>query len=380
MNICIDARPLQNAHRTRGVGVLLGKLLPAMGMIADAHAVSLVSQNGPPLPGMFPRQQLLATHRLSRPNRFNWIADQFLLPGLVRRSGAELFFATDFNSYLLPQPGLKIVSMAYDLIPFVFPEAMRQQPLSVRAGWRTNFAKLRSSQAVIAISEATKSDLVRVGGISPDRIVVIYPGIDHDLFCPARALRNDKSAALLEQLGIRGEFLLYVGDSEPRKNLQRILQSISRGPRSLELLIVGKKAPVDRQLASWIADAGVADRVRFAGYVAEEQLPGLYGAARAFVFPTLYEGFGIPVVEAMACGCPVITSRVSSLPEVAGDAALLVDPESSDDIAGAIGALMNDDLCASLRGRGLERARLFRWEEAAEKTWRVLESTGMRTA
>ena len=380
MNICIDARPLQNAHRTRGVGVLLGKLLPAMGLIAGPHVVSLVSQNGPPLPRMFPQQQLLATHRLERPNRFNWIADQILLPGLVRRSGAELFFATDFNSYLLPQPGLNVVSMAYDLIPFVFPEAMRQQPLSVRVGWRTNFAKLRSSQSVIAISEATKSDLVRVGGISPDRIAVIYPGIDHDLFCPARALMNDKSAALLERIGIRGEFLLYVGDSEPRKNLQRILQAVSRFPRSLELLIVGKKAPIDRQLASWIADAGVADRVRFAGYVAEDQLPGLYGAARAFVFPTLYEGFGIPVVEAMACGCPVITSSVSSLPEVAGDAALLVDPESTDDIAKAIGALMNDDLCTSLRGRGLERSRLFRWEEAAEKTWRVLESTGMRTA
>jgi glycosyltransferase involved in cell wall biosynthesis len=380
LNICIDARPLQNAHRTRGVGVLLGKLLPAMGAVAGPHAVSLISQNGPALPEMFIHQNLLATHRLVRPNRFNWIADQLFLPGLVRRSGAGLFFATDFNSYLLPQPGLDVVSMAYDLIPFVFPEAMRQQPLSVRVGWRRNFAKLCSSRAVIAISEATKSDLVQTGGVSPDRIEVVYPGIDHTLFCPANASANGKTAARLNEYGIGGEFLLYVGDSEPRKNLQRVLQAFSRTSRPLELLIVGKRAPADRQLASWIADAGVAGRVRFSGYVAEEELPGLYGAARALIFPTLYEGFGIPVVEAMASGCPVITSTVSSLPEVAGDAALLVDPESIDDIAGAIEALQNKDLGDSLRLKGLERSSQFRWENAAEKTWRVLESVGMRKA
>jgi glycosyltransferase involved in cell wall biosynthesis len=358
----------------------LGKLLPAMGEIAGSHSVSLISQNGPALPGIFPGQKLLETYRLERPNRFNWIADHLLLPGIVERNGAELFFATDFNSYLEPRPGMRVVSMAYDMIPFVSPDAMKQQPLSVRLGWRTNFAKLRSSQAVIAISEATRADLVKLGGIAADRIEVVYPGIDHSLFCPENAVRNDKTAASLNRFGIRGEFLLYVGDSEPRKNLQRILMALSQSSQSLELLIVGKKAPDDRQLKLWITAAGVTDRVRFTGYVPEEELPGLYGAARAFVFPTLYEGFGIPVVEAMACGCPVITSTVSSLPEVAGGAALLVHPEKTEDITAAIRALMGDELCVDLRGKGIARARQFRWEESARKTWRILESAGSRPA
>ncbi len=220
VNICIDARPLQNAHRTRGVGVLLHNLLRQMGKLILADDVTLISLQGKTQLPLFTRESRLETRRLERPNRFNWIADQLLLPGLVKKSGAELFFATDFNSYLMPEEDVKVVSLAYDLIPFVFPEVMASQPLSVRLGWRTNFRKLRSSHRVIAISEATKIDLIDILNINPDKITVIHPGIDHTLFNTVSAGDKERQREVLCRYQIERPFFLYVGDSEWRKNLK----------------------------------------------------------------------------------------------------------------------------------------------------------------
>ncbi|MBI1920698.1 MAG: glycosyltransferase family 4 protein [Geobacter sp.] len=373
MNICIDARPLQNAHRVRGVGVLLRNLLEHMGGLAVEDDVTLVTLRGKELRRLFRKERRIETFRIDRPNRFNWIADHLLLPGLVRRSGAEVFLATDFNSYMRPMRGMEVVSMAYDLIPFVFLEAMAAQPLPVRIGWRTNFAKLKESRRIIAISEATRNDLVGLFGIEPARIEVIHPGIDHALFNVSRAADEIARRKILGRYGIVGEYFLYVGDSEWRKNLRRALEALAGLDAAAKLVIVGKKAPTDPLLGSWIDEFGLREKVVLCGFVPDGDLPLLYGGATAFLFPSLYEGFGFPVAEAMACGCPVITSNVSSMPEVAGDAAILVDPESVDEIRGAMQQLRNDvGLGMELRRAGPCQAARFDWEQCARATLSVL--------
>jgi glycosyltransferase involved in cell wall biosynthesis len=373
LKICIDARPVQNAHRGRGIGVLLANMLAGMGELHVGDEVTLLTLQGKDLPHFFPCERQVPTRRLDRPNRFNWIADHLMLPALVGRSGAELFFATDINSYLVPRRGVKVLSMAYDLIPFIFPEVMDSQPLSVKIGWRVNFGKLRSSDAVIAISQATKDDLVRIMGVDPARIKVVYPGIDHKLFNVENAAAVEKQADLRARFNIIGRYLLYVGDSEWRKNLRRCLEAFKGADSDIKLVLVGKRAVTDAKLQGWISELGLEGRVLMPGFVPDADLPPLYGAAEAFLFPSLYEGFGLPVAEAMACGCPVITSSISSMPEVAGSAAILVDPYSVADIKSAIFRLLEShSLRRELSAAGVEQAARFSWESAAKETLAII--------
>lgn len=375
MKLCIDARPLQNGHRVRGIGVLLSNLLREMGQQLPEDAVTLITQQKAVYPPFFVHESRLETFRIDRPNRFNWLADQFFLPGLVRKSGAELFFATDINSYLLPTAGGRVVAMAYDLIPFLFPEVMASQPRSVRLGWRVNFQKLKSADAVIAISQATKDDLVRLFDLAPERVHVIYPGIDHSLFNMSNAGNKTSRIETLGRYGISGSFLLYVGDSEWRKNLHRCLEALSGLDPAVKLVLVGKRALTDTTLHGWIDTLGLKERVLLTGFVPDVDLPPMYGAAQAFLFPSLYEGFGLPVAEAMACGCPVITSTISSMPEVAGDAALLVNPESVEEIRAAMRRVLTDPaLRESMSSSGLVQAGRFSWKRCAAETLSVLRT------
>jgi len=375
VRLCIDARPLQNGHRTRGIGVLVANLLRHLAPLLADDEISLVTQQGQAPAPFFRREQRLETFRLQHPNRFNWIADHLLLPGIVRGSGADLFLATDINSYLLPGGGTRVVSLAYDLIPFIFPEVMASQPSVVRAGWRANFAKLRASDAVIAISEATRDDLVRLFGIDPARIAVIYPGIDHRVFNSDNAADPVRHAQVLGRYGIEGKYFLYVGDSEWRKNLRRVLEALTGVEGSL--VLVGRSAPGDTTLRGWIAELGLQGRVITPGFVPDEDLPPLYGGAQAFLFPSLYEGFGFPVAEAMACGCPTITSTVSSLPEVAGDAALLVEPTDTAGIGEAMARLQSDgETRDRMIAAGVVQAGRFSWERCAAETVALLRQVG----
>ena len=375
MKLCIDARPMLNAHRGRGVGVLVANLLRELGALLTSDEVTLITQQGAGLPKFFVQERRVQTFRLARPNRFNWIADYLRLHALVSKSGANIFFATDLNSYLTPRCGTRVVAMAYDLIPFLYPEVMASQPWSVRVGWRVNFRKLKEADAVIAISQATKDDLVRLFGLDPKRVWVIYPGIDHSLFNVSNAGDIARRAEVLERYGISGRYFLYVGDSEWRKNLRRVLEALAGMPEDAGLVLVGKRARTDEILHRWITELGLHGRVITPGFVSDNDLPPLYGMAQAFVFPSLYEGFGLPVVEAMACGCPVITSHVSSMPEVAGNAALLVAPENVDDIRGAMEKTIADPV---LRDRmisdGLLQARRFSWKRCAEEIVSVVRT------
>ena len=269
----------------------------------------------------------------------------------------------------------RTVVTIHDLGYLHFPEAHTQTQrlyLRLSTAWSA-----RVASDVIAISAATRDDLVRYARVPREKIHVIHHGVA-TRFRPADALAV---AAMQARHGIDAPYFLFIGTVQPRKNLERVIEAFAKVAQigdctaitNLQLVIAGKKgwqtAPIERRAAQ----LGVADRVRFVGYLPDDDLPPLLGGALGFVFPSLYEGFGMPVLEAMACGTPVITSTTSSLPEVAGEAALLVDPHDTGAIARAMERLACEpELRATLAERGQEQAARFTWDACAAATLQVL--------
>lgn len=220
---------------------------------------------------------------------------------------------------------------------------------------------------VLADSEATRQDLIELYGTPAAKISVLYSGVD-DQFAPvtdAAALQDVR-----RRYGIgQGPYIFSLGTVQPRKNYARLAEAFHRLNRpDLKLVIAGGKGWLDGPLTEQIARLGLVKRVQFIGFAADADLPALYSAARVFAFPSLYEGFGLPPLEAMACGTPVVASNVSSLPEVVGDAGLLVDPHDVDALSVALARLLDDEtLRHTLAGKGQERARQFSWAAAARQ-------------
>jgi glycosyltransferase involved in cell wall biosynthesis len=229
--------------------------------------------------------------------------------------------------------------------------------------WSTRVAK-----GVIAISEATRRDLIARYDVPAERIQVIHHGVDHSMHPASR----ESIIELQHRLGLPEAYVLVVGTIQPRKNLERLVEamsSVANAGLPHQLVIAGKRGWLATDVEAHIAKSPAANRVHYLGYVAASELPTLYSGAAAFCFPSLYEGFGLPVLEAMACGTPVVTANTSALPEVAGDAALLVDPADIASIGAALVRVLTDDsLRRDLTARGLARAAQFTWERSAEAT------------
>jgi glycosyltransferase involved in cell wall biosynthesis len=276
------------------------------------------------------------------------------------------------------------VVTVHDLGYLCYPEAHRRFDR-----WYLDWTTRRhahSAVCLVADSNATRADLVRHYGAYTDRIKVIYPGRDETL---QRVEDPAALAAVRARYGTAGSYLLYLGTLQPRKNLIRLMDAYVRAQsaaapldaghqpaqRHPQLVLAGKKGWLCDDLLRHAAALGLEERVVFPGYVAAEHKAALLSGALALVFPSLYEGFGMPVLEALACGVPVLTSNVSSLPEVAGDAALMVDPLSVDDIAAGMVRLMDSyDLRRSLIERGYQQAQRFSWPRAAAQLWEVFDS------
>ncbi len=276
----------------------------------------------------------------------------------------DVFHATN---YLLTHPvqrAKRVVSI-HDLTLILFPEWHPAKRLRhMRAGLR---ASAEAADRIIAVSRATKDDIVKHLAVDPERVAVVPEGVDSS----CRPLPRAEVEAALAPLGLAyGAYLLFLGTLEPRKNIGRLLDAVMQvGADVGPLVLAGADGWGNDELRPRIADLTRQGRVRALGYVPETLRPPLLGGARAFLYPSLYEGFGLPPLEAMACGTPVVTSAVSSLPEVVGDAALLIDPLDVDGLAGAIRRLWADDVLRSdLRARGLARAREFSWERTARLT------------
>ena len=234
---------------------------------------------------------------------------------------------------------------------------------------------LKKVKRVIAISESTKRDIVDIFGCSPNQIEAIHLGCDTGF---SSAHDENEARKVLARYGILGEYFLFAGANRPHKNLVRLVRAFSRIADDLPdhvLVIIGSRYSGYTEPQETVTKVGLQDRVRFLGHIPDEELVHFYVSAVSFVFPSLYEGFGLPILEAMACGTPVISSNVTSMPEIAGDAAILVDPMDVADLAEAMRTVALDSkLRQTLIEKGMRRAKDFSWERTARRVLAVYEA------
>lgn len=308
--------------------------------------------------------------------RLGALAGQLLRAASLERvlPPAGLYHATE---HLLPRLARPAVLTVHDLIFEAFPQ---HHTRTNRAFLRVAMPLfVRAADAIIAVSQHTRQDLVERYATPADKIRVIYEGID-ERFAP---IGPPGMAAIRTKYSPERPYLLMVGTLEPRKNhaaAMRCLARLKRAGHPHRLLISGAKGWLFEPVAALVDELGLAGDVSFAGRVPDAELPALYAGADALLMPSLYEGFGFPVLEAMACGTPVVCSHASSLPEVAGDAALLVHPTDDESLAAAVDRILTEPgLADDLRRRGVAQAARFRWAQCAAETvalyWKVFESS-----
>ena len=372
MRIAYDGAPL--VGNRFGIGHYTDHLIRAVTRV-DADTRAVVVAPWPvnplrPMPSLSFAEPNVEVPRPGLPTRVSrrlreLVGAPATLEALVGR--VDVFHATNF---LLTHPveRARRVVTVHDLTVLLFPQWHPAERLrEMRAGLPVSAAV---ADHIIAVSQATKDDVVKHLAIDPARVTVVPLAVDES-FRPLP--RADVETALAPLGLVPGEYLLFLGTREPRKNLARLLDAVSAmGAEVGPLVLAGADGWGTDDLRPRIAVLGRQGRVRALGYVPEALRPSLLCGARVFVYPSLYEGFGLPPLEAMACGTPVITSNVSALPETVGDAALLIDPTDVDALAGAIRRLWRDDaLRADLHARGLTRARDFSWERTARLTLAV---------
>ena len=272
-----------------------------------------------------------------------------------------------------PRRKTPLVVTVHDLTFALFPQYHNRNTRIVAvSGLRR---AVRDADLFLAVSEHTKRDLIRLTGISPKRVWVTPEAAD------AR-FRPVRDGGTLARLGIDRPYVLYVGTLEPRKNVPALLWAFAAlEDKEALLVLAGAKGWMYKEVFALTAELGIAGRVKMLGYVENDDLPVLYTEAQAFVYPSLFEGFGLPVLEAMQCGAPVITTNVSSLPEVAGDAALLVSPDDPAALTAALRRVLSEPgLREELRGKSLARAAQFSWRKTAEMTADAYECVRRRRA
>jgi len=293
--------------------------------------------------------------------------EQAIWPWRARRDKLALLHSMGFAMpRFTPCP---VVVTIYDLsfihYPAIFPALQRRYLAAATAD------SCRRARRIITISESGRQDVQRIYGVAPERIDVVAPGVD-----PAyQPLPANRVAEFRHRRELPERFLLHVGTLQPRKNIPLLLDALAQlGPDAPPLLLVGGKGWLYEDIFDRVMTLGLRDRVHFAGYVDDDELPLWYNAATALVFPSLYEGFGLPIVEALACGTPVVAADTSSLPEAGGAAARYFDPADPADLAAKLVEVLGDnDLRDRLRADGPIQATRFSWARAGQETAAVYE-------
>jgi glycosyltransferase involved in cell wall biosynthesis len=354
--VAIDARMLEHS----GIGTYLRNLLENLATIETEYIFEV----------MCPRQQAL---RGLPPDRFRFVpakspiysvSEQWEIARLSRPG--QLLHSPHYNAPLLSRS--KLVVTIHDLTHLTDPTFKRTLAARFYA-WPMFNLVARRADRIIADSEFTKQQIVEHLGISPSKVAVVYLGVD-DHFCP-----HDRKQAFLcvsSLLGVSRPYILFVGNLKPSKNVKTLIQAFSqicaRRGVDHQLVILGDDRKWKAGLVNECQNLGIAEYVVFAPHVPYEDLPRVYAAAEMLVMPSFNEGFGLPVLEAMACGTPVVCSRAASLPEVGGDAVEYFEPSSADDLAAALERILGSRvLQEALRCKGLERAKLFSWHECARR-------------
>jgi glycosyltransferase involved in cell wall biosynthesis len=380
MRVAIDARPALDPRRT-GVGQYARRLIhhlpladPENGYIAwYLHARGLIRPRR-----FFASAQ--ASNLVEKPSRFpgrifrpmSW---RLGVPKVEWLVDFDLFIATNFLAPATKRPR-HVVPVVHDLAFRYYPETAPH----IDERWRRRFvATLHDAPAIVVPSMSVARDLAEEYDVDLDRIHVVHHGVDANEFAPAQQV---VMTAARNRFGIGGSYVMFLGGIEPRKNLEMLVRAFVRADApDVSLVIAGGPVPwfpkAAERLEASIAllPSALRDRIVVTGYINERDKLALLSGATALAYPSLYEGFGLPVLEAFAAGVPVLTSNVSSLPEVAGDAAVLVDPGDEDAIATALSELIADgDLRAVLSAAGVARAALFTWEATARGTTRAIHT------
>ena len=319
-----------------------------------------------PLPDL-PKERKGWQYKILKPKRL-WTRIALPLALFTIRQKPDLFFSpTHYLPRFIPSSIKKVVTI-FDLSFLHFPEMFTKKDLWQLKNW-TQFS-IKNADHIITISQFSKEDIYKQYNIPKERITVAYPGFDQENFKPKD--------------GKQDNYIIYIGTIQPRKNIVRLIEAVSR-IENLNLIIVGKSTGEGRE--GWMyedilkspKEFGIEDRVKFLGFVPKDKLSFLLSKALAFIQPSLWEGFGIPVVEAMATGTPVIVSNVSSLPEVVGNAGILIDPYSTQQIEQAIRTIMTDKkLRQKYVKAGIIQAKKFSWSKMAKEVLKVFEKSTLK--
>ena len=368
MRIGIDARKLHDF----GIGTYIRNLLRHLARIdsqtefvilcrpEDRETLATIGQNFRPVPETSGNYS---------------IAEQIRIPWALKREGVTLFHAPH---YVLPPlvPCRSVVTI-HDCIHLMFPQYLPNRAALMYAKSSISLAARRATR-IMTVSESSKRDILRFVDTQPEKIDVIYNAYDERF---AIEPCEDEVARVRERYQLHGPFVLYAGNVKPHKNLERLIDAFDllrqRGLDHLKLVLIGDEISKYTALRRAVHQHQLHKYVRFLGYLPEETLAVMYRLAGVFVFPSLYEGFGLPPLEAMASGTPVVTSNVSSMPEVAGDAAVLVDPYDPEAIADGIHRVLTDEqLRRTLVLKGIARAGQFSWEQSVRRVRAIYNEVG----
>jgi glycosyltransferase involved in cell wall biosynthesis len=368
VRIAIDARKLHDY----GIGTYVRNLIHWLGQLGgdDTYVVLCQRADVAFVRTLGPQFEALEERA---PNYS--VREQVTVPLALTRARVDLFHAPHY--VVSPLTRCPFVVTIHDCIHLRFPEYLPNRLAHAYA--RTMMrGSARRSRRVLTVSEASKQDILHYLRVPAEKVEVIYNGLDERLATPPTA---DEMARVRARFQLESPFILYTGNIKPHKNVDRLIEAYSilrrRGFHDTRLLIIGDDVSKYPNLRRLVHRFQLHQHVRFLGFVPDATLSALYRLASVFVFPSLYEGFGLPPLEAMAAGAPVITSNVSSLPEVVDDAALLVDPMDAGAIADAMARVLGDpQLAADLRARGFERVKAFSWQRSVARIREVYAEVG----
>lgn len=375
MRIALDGMPLDS--KLTGVGHYTLELAESLARVAPGDQFTLVapepvSPSGAALLNN-PLPENLSHVKLKRGliNRRWWSIG---LPRYLRRNSFDLFHGTNYEIPLWwNRPSVVTI---HDLSLLLHPGA-HEPRLVRRARWRLPLMARRAAR-IITPTQAIKSEVCSHLRVAPEKVVVT-PEAPRKLF---RRLDPAQTVETRRRLGIENDFILFVGTVEPRKNLHRLVQAFEQILRSTslspQLVIAGGEGWLMDDFAAVIRNRGLAHRICLTGYLHDEELCALYSSCRVFAYPSLYEGFGLPLVEAMACGAPIVTSDISSIRETVENSARCADPLSVDGLASAIVELLSDeDVNRHFSLAGMQQVKRFSWEQTAQKTWQVYREVAL---
>lgn len=369
-NIWIDGKEA-NVPQRLGSGQVAFEILKNIHELDHENNYTILLSNRP-MPDL-PKERNGWKYKILRPGRL-WT--RIAVPLYYHLSKIKPDVILSPTHYIPRFIKAKRVPIIFDLAFIHYPQMFKKDDLYKLTNW-TKTSVLESAH-VITISQSSKKDIVGTYKISENKVTVAYPGYDDRIF---RIIKDTGEIEKIQRkYKISGNYIIYIGTVQPRKNLLRLISSIKKID-DIKLVVVGKIRGKGKQ--GWMNEEileepkklGIEEKIIFTDFVPVEELPLLITGSKAFILPSLWEGFGIPILEAMACGVPVITSNVSSLPEVVGDAGLLVNPESETQIEQAIRLLVTDKkLHDKLSKRALEQVKKFSWQKMAEEVIKVLET------